>query len=214
MLNCRFMVFATTERKMDMSFTSISFMFIFLPVTLVLYGIAARKKNIYFKNSVILFMSSIFYGWCGIQYLLLIYIMVFLNFYGGKKLERCKFKDKKIVLVSIIVIDLLILFICKYFNFFVENIEKIICLFGNANFSFNAPIIPLPLGISFIVFQFISYIVDVYKDGYYEKSLLNFCIYIMLFPQIIEGPIVRYKSVKDALINRESSIEQLENGTK
>lgn len=156
-------------------------------------------------------MSIIFYGWCGVQYLVLLLAMVCINYAGIKALNA--FNRKKTWLVSIITLDILVLAIFKYFNFFVENIEHIIGAFRNTEYSIGAPLIPLPLGISFFVFQLISALVDVYRGQARVEGFWDFALFIMLFPQLIEGPIVRYHEVADSLKERSVSYTDLEYGT-
>ena len=100
----------------------------------------------------------------------------------------------------------------KYFNFIVDNIEQLIQIFS-PGYVINAPLIPLPIGISFFTFQILSYIIDVYRGNVKEqKNFINLALYIMLFPQLIAGPIVRYIDVEKQIYKRQVSLEKTRQG--
>ena len=195
-----------------MSFSSVPFIFFLLPVSLVLYGLAGMFHNTKLKNIVLLVMSVLFYGWCGVQYLVLLMAMVCVNYVGIKALER--FEKKKQWLAGMIMVDVFVLAFFKYFNFFVDNLERVIRLFGKEEYVIGTPVIPLPLGISFFIFQIIAVLVDVYREEAQVDNFWDFALFITFFPQLIEGPILRYHEMSDALKERQSAYEDLEYGTK
>lgn len=195
-----------------MSFSSVPFIFFLLPITLILYWLAGRFHNIKCKNIVLLVMSIIFYSWCGIEYLVLLGTMLCINYLGIKAMNICK--KRKQWLVAIIIANVFILSVFKYFNFFMENIEKAIRLLGHTEYVIGAPTIPLPLGISFFVFQMIAVLVDVYKGEAKVDNFSDFALFIIFFPQLVEGPIIRWNEIANALKERYITYENLENGTR
>lgn len=195
-----------------MSFSSLSFIFFLLPMSFVLHWLAGLSHKIKYRNAVLLVMSVIFYGWCGIQYLILLFVMVCVNYAGIKVLDA--FKKKKQWFVGMVVVDILVLVFFKYFNFFVENIERVVRMFGDAEYTVGVPLIPFPLGISFFTFQMIAVLADVYRGEAKVNSFLDFALFITFFPQLIEGPIVRYHEMADELKERQTMHQDLECGTR
>lgn len=193
-----------------MGFSTVTFLFYFLPLTFIIYGIACLTKKNEIKNLVLLICSFSFYGWCGVQYLILLAAMIVINFIPIWLMQ--KERSKKKYLAGIIFINIAVLCVFKYFNFFVTNIENAFQLISKSDFTFQAPIIPLPLGISFFVFQLISVIVDAYRGEIKDVSLLDFSLYIAFFPQLIEGPIVRYHEMAHEIKSRAFAHEQFEYG--
>lgn len=193
-----------------MGFSTVTFLFYFLPFTLIAYGISCFTKNTKIKNIVLLVMSCCFYGWCGVQYLILLLAMIGINFIGMQLIQRGK--NKIWSLTAIVIVNIAVLCVFKYFNFFVANIEKVFHMIGKSDFSFQAPLIPLPLGISFFVFQLISIMVDTYRGEVENVTLLDFSLYITFFPQLIEGPIVRYHEMEQEIKDRKFNYAQLEYG--
>lgn len=132
----------------------------------------------------------------GVQYLFLILFSVCVNYFLGIDLNRREGKRRKIALVIGVVFNILFLGIFKYFNFTIANIKTV---FGLADIVVleNAPYVPLPIGISFFTFQILSYIIDLYyKKIKVQKSIFDLALYIMMFPQLIAGPIVRYETIE------------------
>ena len=187
-----------------MGFTTVSFLLYFLPITLFLYGLARWSNKEYLQNSILLIMSCVFYAWCGIQYLLLAIVMTTITYF-------CTVRRSKKWMVIAIVLNILILIFFKYFNFFIINIENIIQIF-HKNFQISVPKIPLPLGISFIVFQLIAFTVDIYKGEKIEGGYFGTLLYMLFFPQLVQGPIVRYREMAPTLSGRTIGIEGLEKG--
>ena len=183
-----------------MIFASITFLYYFLPLFLILYFIVPKK----YKNIVLLIFSFIFYFYGEPKYILLMIIEVLFSYYMTLSLEKNKSKSLLGVIVSF---HLLLLCVFKYFNFIIDNINTI--------FSSNISLlnIVLPIGISFYTFQIISYEVDVYRGKVKaSKSLIEYMTYVFLFPQLIAGPIVRYESVNKELKSRKISFEDFSYG--
>lgn len=200
-----------------MVFSSAIFVFIFLPFFLLAYELAGIWKDNSIRNFVLFIASLIFYAWGGVQYLLLLLFLIVLNYFWGIKIEKAMIENntikKRRVLIIGIGIDLFVLLIFKYFNFFVSVFESIICQVIGKPFSFNAPVIPLPIGISFFMFQIMSYLIDVYRNSVKaQRSVLKLGVYIMMFPQLIAGPIVRYSQIEQEIDNRKVSISMRSEG--
>ncbi|MFR6016955.1 MAG: MBOAT family O-acyltransferase [Paraclostridium sordellii] len=187
-----------------MVFSSLVFLFVFLPGIIFLYYIS--KDN--YKNYLILAASLFFYAWGEPIYIVIMLISIVVNFIFGKKV--CKDNDKNnrnIWLFMSIMFNISMLGIFKYTGFFIENINR---MFGN---NITNPGIALPLGISFFTFQAMSYVIDVYRDdAKVQKNLLHLALYISLFPQLVAGPIVRYQTVADQIENRKHTVQKFENG--
>ena len=181
-----------------MVFSSIVFIFVFLPVTLLGYYIS---QNIYIKNVWLLIVSLIFFGWNQPQYLWIIVANILINYCSGMALATVE-KRKKAILVLTIILNLGILFYFKYFDFAVQTLNHV------ARTHFELFEIVLPVGISFFTFQGMSYVIDVYReDVSVQKNIFKLALYIILFPQLIAGPIVRYKDIETELTERNVSLE-------
>ncbi len=183
-----------------MVFSSISFLFFFLPLILLFYFLVPKK----FRNSVLLLFSLFFY-FCGEKwYVILLLISCLVNYIIGILIGNTG-KKRYLIVGLIFNIGLLVYF--KYTNFFIENFNNLF----NLNIGFIKVV--LPLGISFFTFQNISYLIDVYRgDVRSEVNLLNYTTYITLFPQLVAGPIVRYKDVSEELKNRKTSYSKFYEG--
>lgn len=185
-----------------MLFTSISFLYYFLPIVIILYFIVPKK----FKNF-ILFLSSIFFYFCGEPiYTFLMIGEIFIAYVGARYLEKHR---KNSILVSLLAIHIGALGLFKYSDFTINNINQI---FGS-----KIPLLKLalPIGISFYTFQIISYVVDVYRGKVKaQKSFLKLATYVSLFPQLIAGPIVRYETIEKELDNRTSNFENFAYGVR
>ncbi len=178
-----------------MVFASITFLYYFLPIFLIVYFCSPKK----FKNIILLLFSLLFYFYGEPKYILLMIIQVLFAYFMTLIFDKNKSKSLFIFSISF---HLFLLCIFKYFNFLIGNINAIL----NSNISFID--IALPIGISFYTFQIISYEIDVYKGSVpVEKNLLNFATYVFLFPQLIAGPIVRYSDIKKELSNRKHSFD-------
>ena len=187
-----------------MLFSSVSFLYYFLPITLVLYFVSKDK----YKNITLLLASLFFYFYGEPKYTVLMLISAFSAYIHGILIE--KFREKgysKLFLVSGLVVSLGILIVFKYMDFIIKNINYI----SNSNIKLLRLV--LPIGISFYTFQGLSYIVDVYKkDAKVCRSFVDFATYVCLFPQLIAGPIVRYTTIEDELKNRTHSFDKFAYG--
>lgn len=187
-----------------MVFSSTTFLFYFLPIVLIGDFLIDKKYNNYF----LILMSMIFFAWGQINYLYIIIVNIIINYVFSLLIEKYK-NIKKILLIIAVVFNLAILIYFKYIDFLID--------ISNTLFStkFDALNVILPIGISFFTFQGLSYTLDVYKnDTKAEKNILNLALYIMLFPQLIAGPIVRYVDIKNDLINRTTNLEDYVYGIK
>lgn len=205
-----------------MLFSSMTFIMIFLPV--VIFGNALlsvvpfpnKKTRQKAKNIFLLIASLVFYAWGGIYYLLIMIGSILINFYGGHMIVyRYKKKsEKKKCLKIVIILNLAILFVFKYFNMLVICIENIIDPRGGGSMLgmvgtgiLGIPEIVLPIGISFFTFQAMSYVIDVYRgDAPVQNNLLYFALYVSFFPQLIAGPIVRYNEVATQINRRREKL--------
>lgn len=196
-----------------MVFTSISFLFLFLPLALATYFVASATKKIQIQNFILLCISAIFYAWSGVGACLLLLASAVVNFFLGCQLNE-ENKSRKQIFIITLVFNLSILGFFKYFNFIIENIEFLIRI-SLPEYHIPAPVIPLPVGISFFTFQILSYQIDVYKGNVKsQKRLLDLMLYIMLFPQLIAGPIVRYIDVEQEIEQRHTNYSLFQDGVR
>ena len=170
-----------------MLFNSIAFL-IFLPLVFSIYWIAQRNWKI--QNLIVVIASYVFYGWWDYRFLGLLFLSTFLSFLSGLLIAKnTSDKSRKWICASNIIINLSILGYFKYFNFFVENLQQGLAVFGYQLDGITQDVI-LPLGISFYTFQALSYSIDVYRKQIPEtKDFLAFASYISFFPQLVAGPI-------------------------
>lgn len=174
-----------------MVFSSLTFLFCFLPLTFIFYYVI---KDIAWKNIILLIASLIFYAWGEPVYVILMILSILFNYYAGREIED---GHRKSSLVFAIIVNLLILGYFKYSGFLVDTINGI---FGT---SIRNRELALPIGISFYTFQAMSYLIDVYRrDSRAQKDILPFAVYITMFPQLIAGPIVRYEDIEEQLNSR------------
>ena len=190
-----------------MVFSSITFLFYFIPAVLVIYVIAPQKL----KNLVLLVASLTFYAWGEVPYMFIMLFLSVVDYVCGRKIDQYDNdpKRRKIYLWIDVGINLFMLVFFKYFDFIITNL--------NAVTGLGLPLlgIPLPIGVSFNTFQSISYIIDVYRrTTTCEKSYYNYLTYTTLFPQIIAGPIVRYVTVENELENRTIKLDDFSRGTR
>ena len=190
-----------------MVFSSIVFLYIFLPLMLLLYFIVPSKL----KNAIMILASLVFFAWGEIRYIFIMLVLAVMDFICGKQITKYQNnKKKKIIFLMInVVVNLGILFFFKYADFIITNINNLTGL--------SIPLlnIPLPIGVSFNTFQSLSYIIDVYRGTVKcEKSFYNYLTYTTLFPQIIAGPIVRYETVDEELETKNISMDNFSAGMK
>lgn len=189
-----------------MVFSSLLFLGIFLPATLILYNLS---KNITYKNVILVLSSVIFYAWGEPKLVLLLVFTAFIGYLSGLIIDKYNGRRQaKMALIGALVICLGSLGMFKYSGFVVENFNF---LFGT-DFSFAG--FALPLGISFYTFQILSYVIDIYRgDVGLQKSFLKFMTYVSMFPQLVAGPIVRYIDIEKQIENRKVTLEKFESGT-
>lgn len=178
-----------------MVFSSTIFLCVYLPLVLLGYYICPKKG----RNLFLLIVSLVFYAWGEPKYVFLMIFSILINYVFGRLMDKNRGRQKrmKLLLVLSVVIDIGLLSVFKYTDFVITNINAI---FGS---SFDLLNIALPIGISFYTFQAMSYTIDVYRnDVRVQKNLIDFGMYITMFPQLIAGPIVRYADVQDQLAER------------
>ncbi len=189
-----------------MVFSSGEFLFLYLPLSLILYFFAPPK----WRNLILFLLSAIFYSWEKPIYLLIMLFVIVINYIFGYLIDRAgeNSAKRKRALVFGVVINLLVLGFFKYTDFLLEALAHVFPL------SFFKPIgISLPIGISFYIFQSTSYIVDVYRGtSSVQRKLSNFGAYVSMFPQLIAGPIVRYSDVDRELNERKCSVSESADG--
>ena len=191
-----------------MLFSSTIFMFLFLPLILFGYYVVFRDKRR--AQNIFLFLSSLgFYAWGEPRFIFVMLLSIIGNWIFGLLID--KYRDEimksKIIMVSMLIFNLIIIFIFKYLMFTLGVINNLFKL------KIGIPEIVLPIGISFFTFQAISYVIDIYrKNGKVQKSLINVGLYIAFFPQLIAGPIVRYQTVADQIDNRKETIDDFSEG--
>lgn len=178
-----------------MVFSSTIFLCVYLPLVLLGYYICPKKG----RNLFLLIASLVFYAWGEPKYVFLMIFSILVNYIFGRLMDKHRENKKrlKLMLVLSVVIDIGLLSVFKYTDFIITNVNAI---FGS---SFDLLKIALPIGISFYTFQAMSYTIDVYRnDVRVQKNLIDFGMYITMFPQLIAGPIVRYADVQDQLAER------------
>lgn len=193
-----------------MLFSSLTFIFAFLPLLLFLYFLLKKR---WYRNFILLLFSILFYAWGEPKYIFLMFLVILISYIAGILIDKLETKNKTLlknitfILSLILIIGNLIYF--KYANFIVDNINNIFKL----NISIKA--IVLPIGISFYTFQILSYIIDVYRKKIpVQKNILDLSLYVTLFPQLVAGPIVRYETVQDELENRKENLNDIISGVK
>ena len=188
-----------------MLFSSITFLFLFLPIMLAVYYIAPYQ----WKNLLLLAGSLIFYAWGEPVYIILMILSILLNYFCGMDIENKSENEAKAKrsLVFAITVNIVLLVFFKYFGFLVES--------TNTLFGISIPYreLALPIGISFYTFQEISYIVDVYRGKVKaQQSLVKYALYVSMFPQLVAGPIVCYGDIEKQLTARKISGRKLGQG--
>lgn len=180
-----------------MVFSSSVFILAFLPITLILYFIIPNRA---YRNVLLLLVSLVFYAWGEPVYVGLMLISMVCNWLFACGIERFPVKAK-LLLVFDLIVNLSILGFFKYEGFLAENINA---LFGTSIPDLN---LPLPIGISFYTLQAVSYVIDVYrKEVPAQRNLLYLGMYIAMFPQLVAGPIVRYSTIQDQVLNRKENL--------
>ena len=188
-----------------MLFSSIPFLYYFLPLTLLCYFLAPRRA----KNAVLLLFSLIFYAWGEPKYVLFMVASILQGYLFGRLVEKYRNypRRSKLFLTVSVLFSLLLLGYCKYADFFIRSF--------NAVTGLSVPLlrVALPIGISFYTFQILSYVVDVYRGTVAaQRNLIDLGTYIAMFPQLIAGPIVRYADIEPQLKERRSTPDMIAAG--
>lgn len=191
-----------------MIFSSLIFLFMFLPIVLLLYYITPRR----FRNLTLFIVDLVFYSWGEPMLVLLMLVSVLINYVAGVLLgaKRQKRGVARFIFVTAIVLNLGLLGFFKYVGFIGETLNFVLPFL-------NIPVlqVSLPIGISFYTFQTMSYTIDVYRNTVkVQKNIITFGTYVSLFPQLIAGPIVRYEDVAEQLMHRKESLQQFTEGVK
>lgn len=183
-----------------MIFSSIPFLYYFLPVVLAVYYLVPRR----IKNITLLLASLVFYAWGEPACLFLMAGSILMGYIAGLLIEKWRDRKATVCMIFAIAINLFALGYFKYANFFLMNLNAV------AGTKLPALRVTLPIGISFYTFQIISYVIDVYRGKVKaQRNLITLATYIAMFPQLIAGPIVRYADVEQQLQNRELSLEKI-----
>ena len=192
-----------------MVFSSLLFLFYFLPAVLLLYFLVPKKL----KNALLLVASLVFYAWGEPVYVVIMLAVIAVDYLHGRIIQRRKdtgdLRGAKIALVSAVILNLAALGFFKYSNFLIGNL--------NAIPGVDIPLLKLtlPIGISFYTFQSLSYVIDVYRgDVKAQRNIISFGAYVALFPQLIAGPIVQYKTIDRQLTGRTENFDQFGDGVR
>ena len=190
-----------------MVFSTPYFLFLYLPIVLLLYYISPLK----WRNFVLLVVNLVFYGWGEPVYILIMFVSIAIDYTHGLLVERCKAKDNdkgaRMAVASSVIFNLALLFFFKYWDFLARSLQAMGLTF--------MPVLNthLPIGISFYTFQTMSYTIDVYRgDARVQKNIVNFGTFVTLFPQLIAGPILQYKDLDAQLEHREHNTERFARG--
>lgn len=183
-----------------MLFSSLTFLFCFLPLVFITYYLLPAL----FRNIFLLLSSLFFYAWGEPKYLLLMSTVILLNYFAGIILDKIKENFRKSVCIVSIFLNLSILCYYKYLDFIIENFNVFL------NEKIELCNITLPIGISFYIFQSLSYTIDVYRKVVpTQYNIIKFALYVSLFPQLVAGPIVKYKDVMRYLDKRNENIDDI-----
>ena len=190
-----------------MVFSSLYFLFLYLPIVLFLYYITPLK----WRNLLLLLVNLVFYAWGEPVYILIMFLSIGIDYTHGMLVEKYKRRGNdrgaRWAVASSVIFNLALLFFFKYWDFVAGSLQAI-------GFSFMPKLgLSLPIGISFYTFQTMSYTIDVYRDGAkVQRSRVNFGTFVTLFPQLIAGPIIKYKDLGDQIDHRTHSPEQFASG--
>ncbi len=190
-----------------MVFSSLVFLFAYLPITLAIYYLAPLR----WRNAVLLVFNLLFYGWGEPVYIVIMFASIAIDYTHGMLVTRAKnrghIRAAKAAVVSSVVFNLALLLFFKYYDFFAANLNAI-------GVDFVKPLgIALPIGISFYTFQTMSYTIDVYRgDAKVQRNILSFGMFVTLFPQLIAGPIIKYKELADQIDSRDHTVDRFASG--
>jgi len=190
-----------------MAFNELGFLFVFFPVTVLLYTLMPKPG----KNALLLIVSLVFFTWGSPEYILLLILSIGFNYFTGLQLsalkESAQSRKAKFVLISAVTANLLLLGFFKYWGFLLENV--------NALLGTSLPVrqLSMPLGVSFFTFSILSFLFDVYRDkAPAPKNILNFALYVSFFPKLVSGPIVSYTEFSEQLKERKHSVSMFGDG--
>lgn len=190
-----------------MVFSSAIFLFLFLPIVFILYYISPKKL----RNTIMFLASLLFYAWGEPIYIFIMLFSTVFDYENGRLIEKFRKQEKekicKVILILSIVVNLGLLMFFKYTDFFVGNINGVFGL------SIDSLGLALPIGISFYTFQTLSYTIDVYRGVVQtQHNIINFGMYVSMFPQLIAGPIVRYSDMKNQVDSRDENVDEIAAG--
>lgn len=187
-----------------MLFSSMTYLLLFFPIFIFLYFL---NKNVHYRNTILLLASLTFYAWGEVTTLPYMFIIAIVNYTLTLALDKTEDKKKLLFVWVLVILNILPLAYFKYSNFFLDNINIVL----NTQFTINEAF--LPLGISFYTFRNISYIIDVYRKKFpAEKSFLIVLNYILLFPTLISGPIVRFETIREEYHERKITVDDVVEG--
>ena len=190
-----------------MSFSTLIFPFVFLPICLILYFVVPPKL----RNAVLLLCSLLFFAWGSPEYLILMVLSILFNYFTGRELGLLKRKGKRGrgVLISAVLANILLLGFFKYYGFLIENLNT---LLGT---SISVRELPMPIGISFYTFSLLSYLFDVYRGkAPAATNVVDFSAYVTFFPKLVSGPIVQYNEMAEQLRERSVTLEKFGSGAR
>ncbi|MBE6996339.1 MAG: MBOAT family protein [Ruminococcaceae bacterium] len=201
-----------------MIFSSLTFLFAYLPLTLLLYFAAPLR----WRNFILLVVSLFFYGWGEPVYITIMFASILIDYTHGWLVEKYRHRDKlaRYFVAQSVVFNLLLLGFFKYIDFFADNLFLLTGIelpMSATLLGITIPLrnIPLPIGISFFTFQTMSYTIDVYRqDAPMQKNIINFGAFVTMFPQLIAGPIVKYKTVAEDLDHRVNTTQDFAIGAR
>lgn len=194
----------------EMLFNSPLFLFVFSPIMLAVYFTVNRK----YKNFVLLFSSLVFYAWAEPRFIWVLLGSALLDYWLGQIIANNEKRIAKLAMIIGIIGNVGILGYFKYTNFLMDNLNHIL-LTINSSFSLPVLQILLPVGVSFVVFEKITYLVDIYRQvGKTAPGILNYLVYVFLFPKLLAGPIVKYHDIEDQLVGRSETLKDIVCGVK
>ena len=189
-----------------MVFSSLVFLFVYLPAVLLIYYISPAK----WRNLILFFVNMVFYGWGEPVYLLLMMLSIVVDYLLGMGIEKYREKQRiaKGMLVASVVWNIGLLFVFKYFDFLLQSLQSVGIGKGISPLGLS-----LPIGISFYTFQKLSYTIDVYRgECKGQKNFIDFSVFVTLFPQLIAGPILQYKDLAEQIKSRVLSMGKMREG--
>ena len=190
-----------------MAFSELRFVFLFLPLALLLHGVMPMRG----KNIVLLILSLLFFAWGSPQYVLLMLMVICFNFFSGLLIAEKKAENDpraaKYALTTAVVIDLLLLGFFKYWGFVLENVNAIL------GTSLATRVTSMPMGVSFFTFSVLSYLFDVYRDkAPMDRNILNFALFVSFFPKLVSGPIISYAVMERQILERKPNAVRFGHG--